>query len=205
MPQACNQCGTAAVTMAGALCPACLMRLATMPESRVPDFAIETLLGSGTGTTYLARARDGSLLAVKQIGAAGERGDALGDLDDALRAADHPHLARTIALDVDDAGTVQLIRAFVPGRAFADWLSSAPEDARATARAAVASALAHLHDAGLAHGHIAAANIVIGAGGRAILMDAGARPALLTIKADSVDFEAMRQDDVERLGDLFRT
>ena len=203
MAQACKQCGTVAGSIAGSLCPACLLRLATLPESRVPDFDIETLLGSGTGTTYLARATDGALLAVKKLGSAPERSDALDDLDDALRLVDHPHLARTIAIDVDVDGTVQLIRGYVAGRAFAEWHATATPDARASAREALAAALAHLHEAGLAHGHVTATNIVIGAGSRAILLDAGARPALSAVTRQALDMDGLRRDDIIQLQSVF--
>ena len=203
MPQACKQCGTIGGTIAGALCPACLMRLATMPESRVPDFEIETLLGSGTGTTYLARAADGSLLTVKRLTGSGDA--ALGSLADALHAVDHPHLARTLAIDDDMEGTVSLIRAYVPGIAFERWLAGASSAARAEARQALADALARLHSAGLAHGHVTATNIVIGPGSRAKLLDAGARAAMCSARGETPDLDAMRMDDVAQLDVLFRT
>ena len=201
MPQACKQCGTIGGTIAGALCPACLMRLATMPVSRVPDFDIETLLGSGTGTTYLARATDGALLTVKKL--TGHSDAALDALADALRAVEHPHLARTLAIDDDMEGTVSLIRAYVPGVAFERWIAGASPEARVEARQAGEDALARLHDAGLAHGHITATNIVFGPGSRAMLLDAGAIQVRNALGSLPFDTAAVRNQDVTALGGLF--
>jgi hypothetical protein len=154
------------------------MRLATLPASRVPAFEIETLLGSGTGTTYLARADDGRLLAVKDLGAMPPSAvDAVEALGERLMGIDHPGTARLIALDIDD-GKVRMIREYVPGRASSEW----PD--REGIAAATRDVVAHLQEHGLVHGNLVPTNIVIGRGGRPIILDVGAALVARLIRGD---------------------
>jgi hypothetical protein len=165
----------------------------------VPDFEIETLLGSGTGTTYLARAADGTLLGVKELGAMPpDETGALDDLRDALLCFQHPNVARTIALDAGDDGVWRLMRAYVPGRA---W-DRADAGTRRAARPVLEGAIAAIHDAGFAHGNLTAPNIVWGAQG-IVMLDAGARLARALAGHGGARIAAAQREDLAQLDALF--
>jgi serine/threonine protein kinase len=191
------------------MCPACLLRLATRAEARAPEYEIETLLGSGrSGTTYLAREADtGALLAVKLIPAREDSPDPWKVADairDRLIGFQHPSVASTHAVDVDDEGNVRLVRDYVTGKPLAGWVAQADAEARGRAWAAIAAAVEALDVARLFHGHIAAPNVVIAAGGRPVLVDLGAHMALRALHGASAgDTMAMTdRDGVEALREM---
>ena len=201
MPHPCSRCGATSFQTGGAmLCPSCLLRLAALPESRIPEFEIETLLGSGErGTTYLARGAGGEMLAVRKL-ADVTLSPAADDLGAALAAFGHPHVAPVYGLQLEEDG-VSLVRQFVRGRPFADWAASASRSAREAAVATLASAVTALHAAGLPHGRITASNIVVRGAGP-VLLDAGALIAWLTLTGAPVDIPAMRDADLAALAAL---
>ena len=201
MPEPCSRCGATRAATGQGICPSCLLRLATLPEALAPAYEIETLLGSGpSGTTYLARdtARV-SLLAVKILTVRDEAHDAP-QVTDAIRgeltAFLHPSVARTHAVDVDDEGNVRLVREYVAGKSLAGWMAQADPAARRQAFETIAAALDAVHAAGLFHGHVAAPNIVMGAGGRPVLVDLGAHMALRALQG--VDLKASRTSGEDR-------
>lgn len=189
--------------MPGALCPACLLRLAAMPRSRVPAYDVEALLGAGSGTTHLARGSGGAVLAVKTLDARDVAPDvaaALEDLSRRLQEFRHASIAPGHGLEIEN-GAVRLVRDYVRGRAFGDWIASADPAARDAARAALAGALAAAHAHDLPHGRLIAANIVI-TGGRPLLLDLGTPLALEILQGRVPDLPALRQDDLARLARL---
>jgi serine/threonine protein kinase len=196
----CSRCGATHGATGHGPCPSCLLRLGTLPEAVAPDYEIETLLGAGkSGTTYLARdAAGGGLLAVKILTLRGDAHDGPG-VAETIRAAltsfRHPAVAATHAVDVDDDGNVRLVRAYVPGKPFAAWAARADAEARAGVFEAIAEALDAAHTARLFHGHVAAPNIVMTAGGRPVLVDLGAHMALLALQGVDADPGALRHTD----------
>lgn len=206
MSQACSRCGTfSAAAMAAGLCPGCLLRLAALPESRTPDYEIETLLGEGIGTSYLAReSGTGNLLAVKTLGAAAtpETIEALDDLRARLLSFRHPLVAPLLALEVDAEGSVRMIRAFVGGRPLDEWLEGATARAKTEARQELDDAIRQMHAAGLAHGHLVGTNILVTANGRFVITDHAARVVAGIVNETQSDPDPLRQDDLARLAAL---
>lgn len=204
MPHPCSRCGATAFQTAGAmLCPACLLRLASLPQSRIPAFEIETLIGSGpSGTSYLARAAGGALLAVRKLAGGASFTPSIEDLGARLAAFTHPHVAPVYGLQPDDDG-VSIVREFVRGRPFADWASAAAPEARAAAVDAISAAVAALHAAGLPHGNITPTNIVI-RGTKPVLLDSGARLVALALRTGGEDVGALREADAHAV-DTLRT
>jgi len=205
MPAPCSRCGTSTAATAGALCPACLLRLAAMPESRIPAFEIEALLGTGAGTTHLARTGTGSLVAVTTLEAPGLSSSAAAALDDLsgrLREFRDRAVAPFHGIEID-GDAVRLVRDYVRGRAFADWTASADAEAGDAARAVIAAALEAAHAQDLPHGHLVPANIVI-TGGRPVLLDLGTQIALAIVRGHAPDLEALAHDDRARLAQLSR-
>jgi len=200
MPPPCSRCGATTRAGADALCAACLLRLAALPEALAPDYEIETLLGSGpAGTTYLARdASGGALLAVKILTVRDEAQDAP-EVTDALRGAltsfRHPSVAKTHAVDVDADGNVRLVRDYIAGKPLAGWAAQADPASRRQAFETITAALDAVHAAGLFHGHVAATNIVIGASGRPVLVDVGAGMALRALEGVAVPVARMSGED----------
>lgn len=187
------------------MCPACLLRLASLPQSRLPRYEIETLLGAhASGSTYLARAaRTGALLVVKTFDAAvagPETLDHLELLGARLASIRHPGIARTYGIDVD-GDTPRLVRDYIKGRPFELWKQGAAAPEVDQAIAAIRGAVAALHEHDLAHGHIDAANIVV-AGGTPVLLDAGARLISGVLCGKAPDVEAMLRDDLSSLAGL---
>jgi serine/threonine protein kinase len=202
VPQACSRCGTAAGRTGGGLCGACLLRLAEPPASRLPDFQIETLLGSGPfGTTYLGRAADGSLLAAKKIAGEFSLGSRLDEAGARLAACAHACLATFHGLAPDDDGVV-MVRGFVQGRPFREWISGAAAAERGHAFEQLLGAVDLLHARGLAHGHLAATNIVIARGNQVVLLDSGARLVADAVRGRESDVAAMRRNDLLSLAEL---
>ena len=200
MQTLCSRCGATLGTTAHGPCASCLLRLATRPEALAPEYEIETLLGAGrSGTTYLARdAVSGGLLAVKILTLRDDAHDAPAVTDairEALTSFQHPAIARTHAMDVDDDGNVRLVRDYVAGKSFAGWIAQADAVARRQAFDVIAGAIGAAHAAGLFHGHLDAPNIVIAAGGRPVLVDLGAHMALRALQGVHADPAAMAHDD----------
>lgn len=200
MPAVCSRCGGTLGGSTHNLCPGCLLRLAAVPEALAPEYEIETLLGSGrSGTTYLARAEGtGALLAVKILTLRDERHDGPA-VTDAIRPVltsfQHPGIARTHAVDVDEDGNVRLVRDYVAGKPLAGWIARADPDRRRQVFDAIAAALSDAHARGLFHGHVAASNVIIGTGGRPILVDLGAHAALRALQGVRVPDAGMAEDD----------
>ena len=198
MTHPCSRCGATAYQTGAMLCPSCLLRLAALPQSRIPEFEIETLMGSGpSATTYVARAAGGAMLAVRKFVTDALFTQAIDDLSATLAAFRHPNVAPVYGVQPDEDG-MSLVREFIRGRPFADWAAAASTEARAAAVDTLSAAVSALHDAGLPHGHITATNIVI-RGAEPVLLDAGAQLAWLALTGADADLEAMRRADLAAL------
>ena len=92
-----------------------------------------------------------------------------------LTALDHPHLVRLHAVVPADGASV-LVLDLADGGSLAELLAArgrlTPGEV-ITAVAPVAAALAYLHDQGVVHGDVSAANILFTAGGSPLLADVG--------------------------------
>lgn len=208
MQTACSRCGGTRSETGDGLCASCLLRLATLPEARAPEYEIETLLGSGPAcTTYLARAADsGNMLVVKIF----PRQDGMRDAEAVGRAIGtdligfrHPGIAFTHAVGVDSDGNLRLVRDYVPGRALPAWMARGNPSQRQHVFDRVAAALADAHAHGLAHGHLEASNIVISTDAQPVIVDFGARAALRALQGLDTNTARMREEDrsaLEALG-----
>lgn len=129
------------------------------------------------GQAYLGRRRQGGRVAVLKPARRG--------VPPALPG--HPNLLQAQALDA--AGWMVMEQA--PGRPLSELGRLSPVQA-ARAAACVASALAHLHSAGLVHGRVSAEHVLAGPGGEAVLLHHEARPA------------GTREDDLAALAGVLR-
>ena len=200
----CSRCGA---TAGGdqSLCPACLLRLASLPQSRVPQYEVETLLGAHDGaTTYLARAAGtGALLAVKAFDTVvtdPETLDRLEALGDRLASLRHPGVARTRGIEVD-GDRARLVRDYAGGRPFDLWRRQATAQQVEGAIAAIRDALGAIHQQDLAHGHLVPANIVV-SDGRPVLIDAGAQLVGAILAGGQPRVLQLKDDDLSRLARL---
>ena len=158
---------------------------------RLRGYVVERWLGSGaTSDVWQARAGgSGAAVALKRIQLDGSdrlvRARAEATL---LAALDHPNLVRLHDLiEADDA--VVLVLDLADGGSLADLLATrgrlTPGEA-ITAVAPVAAALAYLHDAGVVHGDVSAANVLFAADGVPLLADVG----VARLTGDERDAEA---------------
>ncbi|MDT4918074.1 MAG: eukaryotic-like serine/threonine-protein kinase, partial [Pseudonocardiales bacterium] len=145
---------------------------------RVRGYTVERRLGSGaTGDVWQARAiGSGALVALKQVPVADEDQRARARSEAALLAAlDHPNLVRLHTL-IEVEAAVVLVLDLADGGSLAELLAARgrlePGEV-ITAIAPIAAALEHMHDAGVVHGDVSAANSLYTAGGAPLLADVG--------------------------------
>jgi TolB-like protein/Tfp pilus assembly protein PilF len=140
------------------------------PNTRIGDYVILEHLGSGgMGQVYRAtNTRLGNDAAIK-IAARG----LLGEGRQAARLS-HPHICAVYDLVAHD-GRECLIMELVRGVTLEERLKGGPLPFAATLRyaAQIADALAHAHDAGVIHGDVKPANIMIDAHGQVKVLDFG--------------------------------
>ncbi|HET8582917.1 MAG TPA: protein kinase [Jatrophihabitans sp.] len=145
---------------------------------RLRGYTVERLLGSGSsGDVWQARAGSAGVpVALKRIVIASDEQLRRAHDEAALLAAlEHPNIVRLHALLPSD-DTVVLVLDLADGGSLAGLL-----DARGrltpgeviTAVAPVAAALAYLHDEGVVHGDVSAANVLFTAAGVPLLCDVG--------------------------------
>lgn len=145
---------------------------------RLRGYVVERLLGTGASSdVWQARAQSsGARVALKRIRIDSEEQRSRARSEAALLAAlDHPNLVRlhalvemddalVLVLDLAEGGTLGALLAvrgrLTPGEVI-------------TAVAPVAAALDYLHDAGVVHGDVSAANILLTADGVPLLADVG--------------------------------
>lgn len=184
-PGGCPRCGTALDGMSG-LCAPCLLQLALRAPatSDVPGFeqryAVVNILGHGLhGTTYLAgdAGLPGTHVAVKVLAAV--RPDEiwqrlLEDFSMAVGTLIHPAAAPILDAGTDGHGRAFVVTEFIVGRSLlAHCARHQPRPAdRVRLFADVAGAVAAAHDAGLPHGHLVDANVLVPANtGHAVVVD----------------------------------
>jgi len=185
MAMHCPQCGTD-IPAAGSpmdLCPACLLSaaLSADPES-CPYHIVAPIAESRTGTTYLAQpVRGRGIVALKIFAARGDVDEVLARYDrlkPRLSGVNHPGVARLLDAGLTDDGLLYTASAFVPG-----WQLSAIDDrpaighdARVEIARQLTSAVAAIHESGLAHLAIDASNVRVStaSGIRATLLGFGA-------------------------------
>ncbi|MDP9239236.1 MAG: serine/threonine protein kinase [Actinomycetota bacterium] len=145
----------------------------------VPAYVAEELLGfGGSGEVWRARAAmTGEVVALKRLRAGrdpAER-DRLRWEAALLAAFEHPHVVRLHGV-LSTAGGPVLVLDYAEGGSLAALVSQRGPCSAAELSgllAPIAGALAAAHDVGLVHGDLSAGNILLGAGGQALLADLG--------------------------------
>jgi eukaryotic-like serine/threonine-protein kinase len=145
---------------------------------RLRGYAVERLLGSGsTSEVWQARVvSTGARVALKRIVIGDDEQLRRAQVEAGLLAAlDHPNLVRLhTALELDDA--VVLVLDLAEAGSLADLLAArgrlAPGEV-ITALGPIAAAVGYLHDEGVVHGDVSAANILFTAAGTPLLADVG--------------------------------
>lgn len=145
---------------------------------RLRGYTIEALLGRGSsGDVWRARTTgSGDPVALKRIPAVSPEHVRQAEREAALLSSlDHPHLIRLHALEQAAQHTV-LVLDLADGGSLAQLVHArgrlSPGEV-ITAVAPIAAALAYLHDEGVVHGDVSAANILFTAGGVPLLADVG--------------------------------
>lgn len=144
---------------------------------RIASYAIERVLGrGGMGTVYLARAPDGTRVALKLLHAAGERAEARFDRERLLgEALAHPAFVRVLDAGEHDAQP-WLAMEYVEGRtleAIRRASGRLPPGAVVELGRQLASGLAALHARGITHRDLKPENLMIDQAGRLRIMDLG--------------------------------
>ncbi|MGC5616330.1 protein kinase domain-containing protein [Georgenia sp. Z1491] len=143
---------------------------------RVPGYRISRSLGGGSGRVYSATSDErGSPVIVSVVDLPeGRSGDAMRRRLAGLRTSPHPHLPRVLdVVDLTD-GRAALVTEVVPGASLAAvrvarGALSVPEVAGVLTD--IGSALAHLAAAGIVHGDVSPANVVVDTTGTVVLVD----------------------------------
>jgi hypothetical protein len=131
---------------------------------------------------------------------------AFGDMARHLHAAPHASLAPILAW-TEPGADASLDALLVQPRLEGARLTGAvvlPRGVALAAGADIAEALATLHHAGLVHGDVGAAAVVLDTQGRAVLLGAGAR-ALQAAAVGGIVVDSDRDDDMRGLGRLLYT
>ena len=147
---------------------------------------LERLGSGGHGEVFLARAAShwAAPVAVKVLGSpTAARRARLAQEAAVLATIDHPHVVPFVDL-IDDDETTALVMGYARGGSLADWLTVEAGATGGTGRALtvgaavdlalrLSEALQEVHDAGLIHGDVKAANVLFTSGGHPMLGDFG--------------------------------
>jgi serine/threonine protein kinase len=167
--QRCPECGTACrgASLVSGLCPVCLMRLG-LGRVRV-EYRILTVLGAGpSGTLYLA-ARGGAqrkLVTVRHLA-----GGLAADVEpsrfeivlERLIGLAHPNVVPVLDGGIVEGGPVYVVSEYVAGVSLSIFCErQRPElGQRIALLASVCRATEHAHRNGIAHGHLAAPDVLV--------------------------------------------
>lgn len=172
-------------------------------EPVVPGLRVLRRLGVGAhGTVWLAEQLDtGASVAVKVAHPRDATARAAVEREhDVLQRVRHPHVARPVLATQLDDGRTALVVEHAGGGSLADLIAARgglrPGEV-STLLVGVARGLTALHRAGLAHGDLTAANVLLTATGRPVVADLG---SAVELSADGV----AAVDDVRALGALIR-
>ena len=198
MPMPCPQCGTT-LPAALDLCPACLLSAALSVAGNSCPYRIVAPIAEGRGgTTYLAQPSTGgrAIVALKIL-TARNADDVLtryGKWKPSLARIAHPHVSSILDAGVTDEGLVYIASRFVPGWPLhtIDEHQSVDAEARAEIARQIASAVAAIHDAGLAHLAIRPSKVRVSTadGVHATLLGLGVR---LIVEGDEPSADADRR------------
>ncbi len=152
--------------------------MATTP-GKLGEYTIEREIArGGMGVVWLARAPDGSSVAIKTILAGmADNADIVKRFlreAEAARRLTHPNIVPVVGSG-EDGGTHFFAMAFVEGRGLDAVIDEGPMPIRqaVTITRAMADALAHAHDAGIIHRDVKPSNILIATDGTPLLTDFG--------------------------------
>jgi eukaryotic-like serine/threonine-protein kinase len=158
---------------------------------RLRGYSVERMLGrGGSGEVWQARVTSsGAPVALKRIPVADESARERAHTEAALLSAlDHPNLVRLHAV-IPSGDAVVLVLDLAEGGSLADLLAArgrlTPGEV-ITAVAPVAAGLAYLHEHGVVHGDVSAANILFTAAGVPLLADVG----VARLTGDDADAQA---------------
>ena len=187
MAMHCPQCGADLPATGSSpldLCPRCLLSsaLSAGPDS-CPYHIVAPIAESRTGTTYLAQPVHGrGVVALKIFRERDDVEEVLAryaQLKPAFARVSHPGVARLLDVGLTDEGLLYLAAHFVPGWQLGaiDDHKSVGHDRRVEIARQLTSALAAIHEAGLAHLAVDASNVRVSTAGgiRAALLGFGAR------------------------------
>jgi serine/threonine protein kinase len=171
-----------------------------LPHSVGPYQLLERVGCGGLGECY--RARDtvhGRTVVIKRIPSSvvgnATRSSAFVQATSRLAAVSHPGVAALYECGLSDGGMFLALE-FVQGQRLDEMIAGRPLHPRRAVEIALelADALTALHDAGIAHGDVRPANVMINAKGHAKLLDSGL--------AAFTDAGALRSSAGARLGGL---
>jgi tetratricopeptide (TPR) repeat protein len=165
-----------------------------MMERVVGNYALERQLGSGTGSVWLARRRDGRFEGRAVI--------RFLDLapDNALARLEHANIARLIDAGVTDDGQPYLVLEYVEGEPLDRWCESRALDARARVQLflEVLAAVAHAHSKLILHCNLRASSILVTPDGHVKLVDFG-------LESKQQMEEATTATDIDALTGMLRS
>lgn len=148
----------------------------------MPGYQMDGPIGFGAdGATWLARATDGSAVAIRGLAAVSpQRHRARTDRLQRLATIDHPHLVSLREVIDTESGQMAVVTRAIPGPTLATLRVGRGGLGVAEAIGVgvqLASALVAMHEAGVVHGDLAPANVVLTPGRGAMLVDLAGEPA----------------------------
>ncbi|MGC0271656.1 serine/threonine-protein kinase [Pseudactinotalea sp. Z1739] len=149
---------------------------------QVPGYRMNGPIGFGAdGATWLARDDDGDAVAVRMLAQVPpERHRRRLDRLERLAGVEHPHLVRLREVISTGPAQAALVTEAVPGPTLATLRvgrGGLGVDEATGIGAQLASALVALHEAGIIHGDVSPANVVLSPGEGAVLVDLAGEPS----------------------------
>jgi serine/threonine protein kinase len=155
-------CQHAAHVTIDGLCAVCLL------QPSAADYTILTILGRGPQTTsYIGRRMASPAVVVAKIGHGSVDGapmiQRIHEATERVTAARIPNVSPVMAVGILEGGRPYVVRPFVDGACLTTFCQRSRADRRARRQwlAAAEQVMTEAHDAGIAHGHLTPANILV--------------------------------------------